>query len=110
MVQWNAAAGELMNPETAPAVAEVTGTVAPPAGPEGRFTHIHGLGLGLNAKAANPDGAQAFLAWLSTEEAALAYAGAGGAPALTPEVVGQDRRGAARSRQARRLRRRPTAS
>jgi multiple sugar transport system substrate-binding protein len=87
MVQWNAAAGELTNPETAPAVAEVTETVAPPSGPEGRFTHIHGLGLGLNARAANPDGAKAFLAWLSTEEAALAYAKASGAPALAPEVV-----------------------
>jgi multiple sugar transport system substrate-binding protein len=87
MLQWNAAAGELTNPETAPVVAEVTGTVAPPAGPEGRFTHIHGLGLGLNAKAPNPEGAKAFLAWLSTEEAALIYAGASGAPALSPEVV-----------------------
>jgi len=87
MVQWNAAAGELLNSETSPTVAEVTETVAPPAGPEGRFTHIHGLGFGLNAKAANPEGARAFLKWLSTEEAALAYAKASGAPALTPEVV-----------------------
>lgn len=87
MIQWNAAAGELTNPETAPATAEVTATLAPPAGPEGRFTHIHGLGFGLNAKAANPDGAKAFLTWLSTEEAALAYAEASGAPALSPEVV-----------------------
>ncbi len=87
MVQWNAAAGELLNPETSPVVAEVTETIAPPAGPEGRFTHIHGLGLGLNANAANPEGAAAFLAWLSTEEAALAYAAASGAPALSPEVV-----------------------
>lgn len=87
MVQWNAAAGELMNPETAPAVADVTATVAPPAGPEGRFTHIHGLGLGLNANAANPEGARAFLEWLSTEEAALAYAANSGAPGLSPETV-----------------------
>lgn len=87
MVQWNAAAGELQNPEAAPAVAEVTETTAPPSGPEGRFTHIHGLGLGLNAKAANPEGARAFLQWLSTEEAALAYARASGAPALAPDVV-----------------------
>jgi multiple sugar transport system substrate-binding protein len=87
MLQWNAAAGELQNAEKSPAVAEVTETVAPPTGPEGRFTHIHGLGLGLNAKAPNPEGAKAFLAWLSTEEAALAYAKAGGSPALAPEVV-----------------------
>jgi multiple sugar transport system substrate-binding protein len=87
MLQWNAAAGELTNPETAPAVAEVTGTIAPPAGPEGRFTHIHGLGLGLNAAAENKEGAARFLAWLSTEEGALIYARNQGSPALTPEVV-----------------------
>jgi multiple sugar transport system substrate-binding protein len=89
MLQWNAAAGELIDPETAPVTSDVTATVAPPAGPEGRFTHIHGLGFGLNANAANPDGARAFLAWLSTEEAALAYAENSGAPALTPEVVAE---------------------
>lgn len=87
MLQWNAAAGELTNPETAPAVAEVTGTIAPPAGPEGRFTHIHGLGLGLNKAAENKEGAARFLAWLSTEEGALTYARNQGSPALTPEVV-----------------------
>lgn len=81
MVQWNAAASELSGaqPETA--------AFAPPSGPEGRFTHIHGLGLGLNAAAENKDGARAFLEWLSTEEAALAYARAGGAPGLTGETA-----------------------
>lgn len=83
MLQWNAAATELMNPETAPAVAEVTATVAPPAGPEGRFTHVHGLGLGINAKAENPEGALRFLQWLATPEAMEIYAKAGGAPGLT---------------------------
>lgn len=87
MLQWNAAAGEVTNPETAPAVADSVGIVAPPAGDEGRFTHIHGLGYGLNKNAPNKDGALAFLKWLSTEEAALAYAGNSGAPALTPGVV-----------------------
>lgn len=87
MLQWNGAAGELTNPETAPAIAETVAIVAPPAGPEGRYTHIHGLGFGLNANAANPEGAEAFLKWLSTEEAALAYARNSGAPALTPDVV-----------------------
>lgn len=86
-LQWNAAAGELTNPETSPAVAEVTGIVAPPAGPEARATHIHGLGLGLNKNAKNKEGGIRFLQWLATEEAALAYAGAGGSPALTPDVV-----------------------
>lgn len=81
MVQWNAAASELTGaqPETV--------AIAPPEGPEGRFTHIHGLGLGLNAAAENPEGARAFLEWLSTEEAALAYARAGGAPGLAADTA-----------------------
>lgn len=81
MVQWNAAAAELTGAQPA------TATVAPPAGPEGRFTHIHGLGLGLNAASDNKEGATAFLQWLSTAEAALAYARAGGAPGLAGETV-----------------------
>ena len=83
MVQWNAAASELTGaqPDTA--------TFAPPSGPEGRFTHIHGLGLGLNAASDNKEGATAFLRWLSTEEAALAYARAGGAPGLAGATVAQ---------------------
>lgn len=87
MVQWNAAAGELLDPETAPVVADVTATTAPPSGPDGRYTHIHGLGLGLNANAANPEGAKAFLTWLSSEEAALVYATNAGAPGLTADVA-----------------------
>jgi multiple sugar transport system substrate-binding protein len=81
MIQWNAAAAELTAAQPA------TSTFAPPSGPDGRFTHIHGLGLGLNAAAENKDGAIAFLQWLSTSEAALAYARAGGAPGLASETV-----------------------
>lgn len=81
MVQWNAAAGDLV------AAQPETGTFAPPSGPEGRFTHIHGLGLGVNAAATNPEGARAFLEWLSTGEAAVAYALAGGAPGFTSETA-----------------------
>lgn len=87
MVQWNAAASELMSKEKSPAVGEVTEAIAPPAGPEGRFTHIHGLGFGLNKNAANKEGAKAFISWLSSKEAALVYARNSGAPALTPDVV-----------------------
>lgn len=81
MVQWNAAAGELeeAQPDTV--------AIAPPSGPEGRFTHIHGLGLGLNAASENKEGATAFLQWLSTPEAAIAYANGGGAPGLAPETA-----------------------
>ncbi|MET0359553.1 MAG: extracellular solute-binding protein [Pararhizobium sp.] len=86
-LQWNAAAADLTNPETSPAIAGVTGIVAPPAGPNGRADHIHGLGLGLNKNAKNKEGATRFLKWLATEEAALAYARSGGSPALVPEVV-----------------------
>ncbi len=81
MVQWNAAATELTAAQAA------TGTTAPPSGPDGKFTHIHGLGLGLNKAAENKEGAIAFLQWLSTEEAVLAYAKAGGAPGLAPETA-----------------------
>lgn len=87
MMQWNAAASELMSKEKSPSVGEVTEAVAPPAGPEGRFTHIHGLGFGLNKNAANKEGAKAFLKWLSSKEAALVYARNSGAPALTPDIV-----------------------
>lgn len=86
-LQWNAAAAELTDAKKSPAVADVTGVVAPPAGPNGRADHIHGLGLGLNKNAKNKEGAVKFLTWLSSEDAALAYARAGGSPALTPDVV-----------------------
>ena len=89
MLQWNAAAGDLTSKEKSPAVAEATETIAPPTGPAGRFTHIHGLGFGLNKNAENKDGARAFLKWLSSKEAALIYARNSGAPALTPEVVSE---------------------
>ncbi len=87
MVQWNAAASDLTSKEKSPTVAEVTETIAPPTGPEGRFTHIHGLGFGLNKNSENKDGAKAFIKWLSSKEAALIYAKNSGAPALTPDVV-----------------------
>lgn len=89
MLQWNAAAGDLTDPEKTPAVAGNVGMTAPPTGSDGRFTHIHGLGFGLNANAENKEGAIAFLNWLASEEAALTYAGAGGAPALAPAVSAQ---------------------
>lgn len=89
MMQWNAAAGDLMDPEKTPAIAGKVATMAPPTGPKGRFTHIHGLGLGLNKNAKNKDGARKFLKWLSTTDAALIYARNGGAPGLTENVVAQ---------------------
>jgi multiple sugar transport system substrate-binding protein len=86
-LQWNAAAADLTNADKSPAVADVTGIVAPPAGPNGRADHIHGLGLGLNKNAKNRDGAVKFLKWMATQDAALLYARSGGSPALAPDVV-----------------------
>ena len=87
MLQWNGAAGDLTSTEKSPAVAEVTEAVAPSAGSEGRKTHIHGLGLGINKNAENKEGAKAFLTWLASKEGALMYARAGGAPALSSDTV-----------------------
>ncbi len=87
MLQWNAALGDLDNKEKNPTVAGKIGTVAPPAGPEGRFTHIHGLGLGINANSKHKAGALKFLNWLASPDAMLMYAKAGGSPALQPAVV-----------------------
>ena len=86
-LQWNAAAGDLMDKTKTPAVADKVGIVAPPAGPAGRADHIHGLGLGLNKNAKNKAGAVKFLQYLATEDAALLYAKNGGSPALAPDVV-----------------------
>ena len=82
MLQWNAAVGDLDSKDKNPTVAGKIGTVAPPAGPAGRFTHIHGLGFGLNKNSEHKDGAVKFLSWLATPEAMELYAKAGGSPAL----------------------------
>ena len=87
MLQWNAAAADLDNPEKTPAVAGKIETVAPPAGSQGRATHIHGLGLGLNKASTHKESAARFLAWLATPDAMLAYAKAGGSPALQPDLA-----------------------
>ena len=82
MLQWNAAFGDLDSKDKNPAVAGKIGTVAPPVGSAGRFTHIHGLGLGINKNSEHKDGAAKFLSWLATPEAMEIYAKAGGSPAL----------------------------
>jgi multiple sugar transport system substrate-binding protein len=87
MLQWNAAFGDLDNAQKTPAVAGKIGTVAPPAGPAGRFTHIHGLGLGINKASDNKDGAKKFLTWLASPEAMEIYARAGGSPALSKTLA-----------------------
>lgn len=87
MLQWNAAAGDLTDAKKSPKVAKVTSTVAPPRGPAGRFTHVHGLGLGINANGNNTEGAAKFLRWLATAPAMKIYAEAGGSPGLNAGAV-----------------------
>jgi multiple sugar transport system substrate-binding protein len=87
MLQWNAAFGDLDNKEKSPGSAGKIGTVAPPAGPAGRFTHIHGLGLGINKASENKDGAIKFMNWLASADAMELYSKAGGSPALTDKLV-----------------------
>ncbi len=87
MIQWNAAFGDLDNKEKTPAVAGNIGTVAPPAGPAGRFTHIHGLGLGLNKTSTHKAEALKFITWLASQDAMELYAKAGGSPALSSALT-----------------------
>ena len=56
-------------------------------GPDGRFTHIHGLGLGINKTSPNKEGAKKFIAWLATPEAIELYAKAGGSPAVSEAIA-----------------------
>lgn len=86
-LQWNAAADILTDKEKAPAIYDKIAIAPPPAGPDGRFDHIHGLGFGINKHAENKAGAIKFLQWLATEDAALDYARNGGSPALAPDIV-----------------------
>jgi multiple sugar transport system substrate-binding protein len=87
MLQWNAAFADLDNKEKTPAVAGKIGTVAPPVGPAGRFTHIHGLGLGINKASANKEGAAKFIAYLASPETMELYAKAGGSPAVSEAIT-----------------------
>lgn len=92
MLQWNAAFNELNNPETYPDVAGNVGLAPMPAGPEGHKTHVHSLGIGLNAASENKEAAGKFLAWLASEEAMRIYGEAGGTPpfpAVLEELAGQ---------------------
>lgn len=87
MLQWNAAAADLDNPAKNAVVAGKIDTLAPPKGPEGRTTHIHGLGFGLNKASPHKEGAVKFLNWLAGAEAMKIYADAGGSPALDASLT-----------------------
>lgn len=88
MVQWNAAVPELDDPEQNPAVAGKFGITHQPAGPEGRKTHFHSLGLGVHAASDNKEDARKFLRWLATnKEANTLYVQRGGATPVTDEIM-----------------------
>lgn len=87
MLQWNAAFADLDNAEKTPAVAGKITTVAPPTGSAGRGTHIHGLGFGINKNSTHKEAAAKFLSWLATKDAMVAYAKAGGSPAVSEDVA-----------------------
>ena len=67
MLQWNAAAAR---PDRTPRSRRRSPARSRPSrrrpARTGRFTHIHGLGLGLNKNAENKEGAVKFLNWLAT--------------------------------------------
>ena len=88
MIQWNAAVPELNDPAQNPQVAGKFAVTHQPAGPEGRRTHFHSLGLGINTASENKDDARSFLRWLATSrEANTLYAQLGGAPPVTDDIM-----------------------
>ena len=88
MIQWNAAVPELDDPAQNPTVAGKFGLAHQPEGPEGRKTHFHSLGLGLNAASENKEDALKFLRWLGTSvEANTMYADLGGAPPVVDAIM-----------------------
>ncbi len=80
MMQWSAAAQEMNDAEANPAVAGMVGLAPLPAGSEGHRTHVHSLGLGMNANSQNKEDAAKFLNWMSTNNAMDIYARNGGTP------------------------------
>jgi len=86
MLQWNAAFAELSDPEEHPRVADKVWVAPMPAGPEGHKTHLHSLGIGMNAASEAKDAAGAFLGYLASEEAMSLYGEAGGTPPV-PAVL-----------------------
>lgn len=88
MIQWNAAVPELNDPEQNPVSAGKFGLTHQPEGPEGRKTHFHSLGLGVNAASQKKEDALKFLRWLGTsKEAMTKYADLGGAPPVVDEIM-----------------------
>jgi len=83
ILQWSAAYHELTDPNSSPLVFQKVGIAPIPAGPAGHKTHVHTLGVGLNAASNNKDEAFLFLSFLATEQATELYAKNGGFPPVT---------------------------
>ncbi len=88
MLQWNAAFNMVNSASEFPDTAGKVGVAPMPAGSEGHRTHVHSLGIGMNAASQNKDEAGAFLAWLASEEAMEIYARAGGTPPVPSVLAG----------------------
>jgi multiple sugar transport system substrate-binding protein len=86
MLQWNAAFNELNNPELSPLVAGKIGVAPLPAGSEGNKTHVHALGIGMNAASTKKEAAGKFADYLFSEAAMQVYGEAGGNPPV-PSVL-----------------------
>jgi multiple sugar transport system substrate-binding protein len=86
MLQWNAAFNELNNPELSPLVAGKIGIAPLPAGSDGNKTHVHALGIGLNAASTKKEAAGKFATYLFSEAAMPIYGEAGGNPPV-PSVL-----------------------
>ena len=87
MLQWNAAFAELSDAEKYPQIAEKFGIAPLPAGSEGHKTHMHSLGLALNAASKNKEDAAKFLKFVATQKAMEIYARNGGIPPAPPVLA-----------------------
>lgn len=85
ILQWSAAYHELTDPQKS-TVSDKVG-IAPIPG-ERHATHVHALGVGLNAYSKNKEAAAKWLKYLATNQAMQAYAEAGAIPPVTSVLNG----------------------
>lgn len=86
-LQWGTAFGGLNDPEASPAIA---GKIAIARSPGTlHSTHFHTQGFGLNKASENKEAALKWMEYLSSEEAMLKFAAAGGIAAM-PKVLQED--------------------
>jgi multiple sugar transport system substrate-binding protein len=96
-IQWNAAIGELRDPEKSPLVWDKVGIAPIPGaqladGTVLHRSHSHYLGLGINKASDNKVEAFKFIAWLTTTRPMLIYLKKGGFPPIrsvfaNPEAI-----------------------